>query len=192
MRSDIRHKQDMRNVVDKTVERFGHLDVAANNVRTKSAPGRVTEQTAESYTAAFDTDVLGTLLSRTHALRVMLPQGSGSIVNASSAFDHADAAGDSVHAATKHAVAGLTKSAVLEAAGTGARVNGVAPGPIETAMRNRFARTEERKAGLVSRAPLKRAGRAEEIAQTVVFITSDKASFITGSSYVVDGGRTAQ
>ena len=192
VRSDVRHEEDMRNLVDKTVERFGRLDVAVNNAGTEGVPGPVTEQTAESYAATFDTNVLGTLLSMKHELRVMLAQGSGSIVNVSSTYGHTGAAGASVYAASKHAVEGLTKSAALEVAGTGVRINVVAPGPIETAMLSRFTGTDEKKASLAARVPLKRVGRPEEIAQTIAFIASDKASFITGASYLVDGGKTAQ
>jgi NAD(P)-dependent dehydrogenase (short-subunit alcohol dehydrogenase family) len=192
IRADVRHEEEVRKLIDKTVERFGRLDVAVNNAGTEGVPGPVTEQTAESYAATFDTNVLGTLLSMKHELRVMLAQGGGSIVNVSSTYGHTGAAGASIYAASKHALEGLTKSAALEVAGTGVRVNVVAPGPIETPMLNRFTGTDERKAGLVSRVPLKRAGRPEEIAQTIVFISSDRASFITGASYLVDGGKTAQ
>src|ERR1700731_1649073 len=135
--------------------------------------GPITEQTADSYAATFDTNVLGTLLSMKHELRVMLPQKNGSIVNVSSTFGHTGAPGASVYSASKHAVEGLTKSAALEAAGTGVRVNVIAPGPIETPMLNRFAKTEE-------------------IAQAIVFVSSDKASFITGATYLVDGGKSAR
>ena len=190
--ADVRREEDVRNLIDKTVERYGRLDVAVNAAGTEGVPGPVTEQTAESYAATFDTNVLGTLLSMKHELRVMLPQKNGSIVNISSTYGHTGASGASVYAASKHAVEGLTKSAALEAAGTGVRVNVVAPGPIETAMLDRFTKTEERKAGLASTVPLKRVGRPEEIAQAIVFISSDKASFITGASYLVDGGKTAQ
>ena len=191
LRADVRDEDDIRSLVDKTVSRFGQLDVAVNNAGTEGKPSPVTEQSAESYAAVFDTNVLGTLLSMKHELRVMLPQGSGSIVNVSSTYGHTGAAGASIYAASKHAVEGLTKSAALEAAGTGVRVNVVAPGPIETPMLNRFTGTDERKAGLASTVPLKRVGRREEIALTIAFLASDKASFITGASYLVDGGKTA-
>jgi NAD(P)-dependent dehydrogenase (short-subunit alcohol dehydrogenase family) len=126
-----------------------------------------------------------------HELRVMLAQGSGSIINVSSTFGQAGGAGASVYAASKHAVEGLTQSAALEAAGSGVRVNVVAPGPIDTGMLTRFTGTDERKAGLIAGVPLKRVGKPEEIAQTIVFLSSDKASFITGATIAVDGGKTA-
>jgi NAD(P)-dependent dehydrogenase (short-subunit alcohol dehydrogenase family) len=191
-RADVRHEDDVRVLVDKTVARFGRLDIAVNNAGTEGKPGPVTEQSAESYAATFDTNVLGTLLSMKHELRVMLAQGHGSIVNVSSTYGRIGTAGASVYVASKHAVEGLTKSAALEAAPFGIRVNVVAPGPIETGMLNRFTGTDERKAGLVAGVPLKRVGTPEEIAQTIVFLASDKAPFITGASFAVDGGKTAR
>ena len=147
-------------LVDQTVARFGRLDAAVNSAGTEGKPGPVTEQTADSYAATFDTNVLGTLLSMKHELRVMLAQGSGSIVNVSSTYGHAGTPDASVYAASKHAVEGLTKSAALEVAGSGVRVNAVAPGPTETGMLNRFTGNAERKAGLVSTVPLGRVGAA--------------------------------
>src|SRR6202035_5335885 len=109
-RADVRHEDDVRDLVNKTVTRFGRLDVAVNNAATEGSGGLVTEQTADSYAATFDTNVLGTLLSMKHELRVMLPQGSGSIVNVSSAYGSVGAPGASVYVASKHAVEGMTKS----------------------------------------------------------------------------------
>src|SRR5258708_6809582 len=191
VRSDVRHEDDVQNLVDKTVERFGRLDVAVNTAGTEGKPGPVTEQSAERYAATFDTNVLGTLLSMKYELRVMLAQGSGSIVNVSSTFGHTGGAGASVYVASKHAVEGLTKSAALEASGFGVRVNAVAPGPIDTAMLTRFTGTDERKALQVAGVPLKRIRRTVEIAQTILFLSSDKASFITGASIAADGGKAA-
>jgi len=192
VQADVRHEDDVRNLVDQTVARFGRLDVAVNNAGTEGKTGPVTEQSADSYSATFETNVLGTLLSLKHELRVMLPQGHGSIVNLSSTLGHTGARGASVYSASKHAVEGLTKSAALEAAGSGVRVNAVAPGPVDTEMLNRFTGTADRKAGLVAGVPLKRMGRPEEIAQTIVFLASDKAPFLTGQVVGVDGGKAAQ
>lgn len=191
LRCDVRNEDEVRRLVDQTVARFGRLDAAVNCAGTEGTPGPVTEQTAETYAATFDTNVLGTLLCMKHEMRVMLAQGNGSIVNVSSVVGHIGAAGASVYSASKHAVEGLTKSAALEAAASGVRVNAVAPGPIETGMFDRFTGTQERKDALVATVPLARAGRPEEIAQTIVFLSSDKASYITGASYLVDGGMTA-
>src|SRR6266849_6467816 len=102
-RTDVRHEDEVRNLVDRTV--------AVNNAGTEGQPGPVTQQTADTYTATFDTNVLGTLLSMKHELRVMQAQGSGSIVNISSTYGHEGGAGASVYVASKHAVEGMTKSA---------------------------------------------------------------------------------
>jgi NAD(P)-dependent dehydrogenase (short-subunit alcohol dehydrogenase family) len=191
IRADVRHEDDVRNLVDQTVQRFGRLDVAVNNAGTEGKTGPITEQSPESYAAAFDTNVLGTLLSLKHELRVMSAQKSGSIVNLSSTFGRVGAPGASLYVASKHAVEGLTKSAALEGAPFGVRVNVVAPGPIETEMLSRFAGSDERKASFAAGVPLKRLGRAEEIADAIVFLASDKASFISGSSVPVNGGKAA-
>jgi NAD(P)-dependent dehydrogenase (short-subunit alcohol dehydrogenase family) len=189
VRADVRRESDVQILVDKTVARFGRLDVAVNNAGTEGKPGPVVEQTAESYAATFDTNVLGVVLSMKHELRVMQNQGAGSIVNLSSTYGQRGAPGASLYVASKHAVEGLTKSAALEAAAFGVRVNAVAPGPIETAMLDRFTGSAERKAGLVAGVPMKRVGRPEEIADAIVFASSAKASFITGQTISVNGGK---
>jgi NAD(P)-dependent dehydrogenase (short-subunit alcohol dehydrogenase family) len=191
VRADVRNEDDVRNLVDQTIKRFGHLDIAVNNAATEGLRGLVTEQTAESYAATFDSNVLGVLLSMKHELRVMLPQGSGSIVNVSSTYGSVGAAGASVYVASKHAVEGLTKSAALEVAGTGVRVNVVAPGTTDTGMLTRFTNTDENKAALVSTVPVKRLATPEEIAHVIVFVASANASYMTGSSISVDGGKLA-
>jgi NAD(P)-dependent dehydrogenase (short-subunit alcohol dehydrogenase family) len=190
-RADVRHEDDVRSLIDKTVARFGRLDVAVNAAGTEGKPGPVTEQSAESYATTFDTSVLGTLLSMKHELRVMLPKGSGSIVNVSSAYGSVGAPGASVYVASKHAVEGMTKSAALEVAGTGVRVNVVAPGTTDTGMLTRFTSTDENKAALVSTVPVKRLAKPEEIAHVIVFVASPNASYMTGASIPVDGGMLA-
>jgi NAD(P)-dependent dehydrogenase (short-subunit alcohol dehydrogenase family) len=191
VRADVRREDDVRKLVDRTVERFGRLDVAVNNAGTEGQPGPLTEQSAETYAATFDTNVLGTILSLKHEMRVMLAQRHGSIVNLSSTMGSRGAAGASMYVASKHAVEGLTKAAALEGAASGVRVNAVAPGPVETEMLNRFTGSADRKAGLVAGVPAKRVGKPEEIAQTIVFLASDKADFLTGQIIGVNGGKTA-
>jgi NAD(P)-dependent dehydrogenase (short-subunit alcohol dehydrogenase family) len=189
--ADVRREDDVSSLIDQTVARFGRIDAAVNAAGTEGRPGPVTEQTAESYAATFDTNVLGTLLSMKHELRVMQAQGTGSIINISSTYGHAGGAGASVYVGSKHAVEGMTKSAALEVASSGLRINAVAPGPIETGMLNRFTGTAERKAALVKTVPLGRVGDPTDIARAAVFLASEKASFITGQILTVDGGKTA-
>jgi NAD(P)-dependent dehydrogenase (short-subunit alcohol dehydrogenase family) len=191
IRADVRHDEDVRDLIDQAVTRFGRLDVAVNNAGTEGLPGLIVNQTAESYAATFDTNVLGTLLSLKHELRVMTAQKSGNIINISSTYGHEGAAYASVYAGSKHAVEGITKSAALEAAGTGVRVNAVAPGPTDTGMLDRFTGTPENKAALASKVPMGRVGRPEDIATAVVYLASDGAAFITGQILTVDGGKTA-
>jgi len=191
IRADVRREDDVRSLVDQTVARFGRLDAAVNSAGTEGRPGPVADQTADSYAATFDTNVLGTLLSMKHELRVMQAQHSGSIVNVSSTYGHAGTPNASVYAASKHAVEGLTTSAALEVAGSGVRVNAVAPGPTETGMLNRFTGSAQRKAGLISTVPLGRVGEPNEIANAILFLCSDQASFISGHVLSVDGGKSA-
>ena len=190
-RVDVRNDDEVRAVIDAVVARFGRLDVAVNSAGTEGQTGPITGQTIENYSAVFETNVLGTLLCLKHELRVMQPQGSGSIINLSSTMGHRGAPGTSLYAASKHAVEGLTKVAALEAAGYGVRVNAIAPGPVDTEMLTRFTATPERKAALIAGVPMKRAAEPGEIADAIVYLASDKASFISGQIIDVNGGKTA-
>jgi NAD(P)-dependent dehydrogenase (short-subunit alcohol dehydrogenase family) len=125
-----------------------------------------------------------------HEVRAMQEQGRGSIVNISSTYGHEGAGGASIYVASKHAVEGLTKSAALELARSGIRINAVAPGPTDTGMLTRFTGTPENKASLVTTVPMARLGLAEELANAIVFVASDEASFITGHVLNVDGGKS--
>ena len=189
--ADVRKEDDVRALVDKTVARFGRLDVAVNNAGTEGQGGAITDQTAQSYAATFDTNVLGVLLSLKHEVRVMREQGAGNIINITSTYGHEGAAGASVYVGSKHAVEGITKSVALETAKSGIRVNAVAPGPTDTGMLTRFTGTPEKKASLAAEVPMGRLGRSEELADAIVFMASDQASYITGHILNVDGGHTA-
>jgi NAD(P)-dependent dehydrogenase (short-subunit alcohol dehydrogenase family) len=191
--ADVRREDEVRNLIEQTVERFGRLDVAINNAGTEGQLGPVVGQTVENYLATFETNVLGTLLCLKHEMRAMLAQGKGSIVNLSSIAGQVGVAGASVYAASKFAVEGLTRSAALEGAAADVRVNSVAPGPVETEMLTRFTGgNADAKAGFLGMIPAKRAATTEEIAQTILFLASDKARFLTGQNLAVDGGYTAQ
>jgi len=190
VQADVRSEDDVRRLVDRTVEHFGRLDVAVNNAGTEGQVGPITDQTAESYAATFDTNVLGVILSMKHEVRVMKGEGRGSIINISSTYGHEGAAGASIYVASKHAVEGLTKSVALEVAKSGIRVNAVAPGPTDTGMLTRFTGTPENKAALVTTVPMGRLGLTEELANAIVFLASDAASFINGHILNVDGGKS--
>jgi NAD(P)-dependent dehydrogenase (short-subunit alcohol dehydrogenase family) len=188
--ADVRKEDDVRALVDKTVARFGRLDVAVNNAATEGQVGPITDQTAESFAATFETNVLGVVLSMKHEVRAMQAKGSGSIINISSTYGHEGAAGASIYVGAKHAVEGITKSVALETAKSGIRVNAVAPGPTDTGILTRFTGTAERKAALATTVPMGRLGLSEEVADGIVFIASDEARFITGHVLNVDGGKT--
>jgi NAD(P)-dependent dehydrogenase (short-subunit alcohol dehydrogenase family) len=189
--ADVRREDDVRALVDKTVARFGRLDIAVNAAGSEGQPGPITDQTAESYAATFDTNVLGVILSMKHEVRVMQEQGGGSIINISSTYGHKGTAAAPVYAGSKHAVEALTKSVALETAKSGIRVNAVAPGPTDTGLLTRFTSTPEKKAALVAAVPMDRLGRAEEVADAIVFLASYEASFVTGNILNIDGGKTA-
>ncbi len=189
--ADVRKEDDVRALVDGAIARFGRIDIAVNSAGTEGQPGPITAQTADSFAATFETNVLGVVLSLKHEARVMLDQGFGSIVNISSTYGHEGAANASMYAGSKHAVEGITKSVALELAAKSIRVNAVAPGPTQTAMLDRFTGNEENKAQLVKGVPLGRVGRPEEVARAILFVGSDAASFITGQIVAADGGKSA-
>jgi NAD(P)-dependent dehydrogenase (short-subunit alcohol dehydrogenase family) len=189
--ADVRHENVISNLVDRAVARFGRLDVTVNNAGTEGKPGPLTDVSVETYNAMFDTNVLGVVLSLKHELRVMQAQGSGSIVNISSTMGERGAANLSLYTGSKHAVEGITKSAALEGAAYGVRVNAVAPGPTETAMLDRLTGSAEKKAAFFAAVPLKRGASPAEIADAVAFVASGKAAYITGQVIRVNGGKTA-
>jgi len=191
IQADVRDDAAVSALVDQAVAHFGRLDVAVNNAGTEGQPGPIGQQTAQTYAATFDTNVLGTLLSMKHELRVMAGQRAGSIVNISSTYGHEGAANAAVYSASKHAVEGFTKSAALEVAASGVRVNAVAPGPTDTGMLDRFTGNPQNKAALAARVPLGRVGQPNDIAAAVLFLASDAAAFVTGQIVTVDGGKTA-
>lgn len=196
--ADHSKEADSKRAVDETVARFGRLDGAFNNAGVEGTPGiNVTDQTEEQYRHIFDINVWGVLTSMKHQIPAILKsidgKPGGSIVNTTSGLGHVGMPGVSVYTASKHAVEGLTKSAALELARQGIRVNTVAPGGVHTEMADRFTGgTDEAISQFGAMHPMGRIGRSEEIAALTVFLLSDEASFTTGQSYAADGGWLAQ
>ena len=192
VKADVAIEADVAALVAKTVETYGRIDVAFNNAGIELT-GAIVDVKEEDYRRTFDINVWGVITSMKHEIPVMLKQGAGVIINTSSVAGHIGLAGASVYVASKHAVEGLTKAAALEYAKQGIRVNSVAPAVIETDMFDRFTGGNEEAANYMrSLHPVGRAGRQEEIANPVLFLASDAASFITGLSLNVDGGFLAQ
>src|ERR1700761_1098056 len=189
--ADVRHDHDLQVLIDRTLERFGRLDVAFNNAGTEGSPGPVTGITGDSYAENFDTNVLGTLLSLKHEFRAMTPQGSGAIINISSTYGQMGFPDSALYVGSKHAIIGITKAAALEGAPYGIRVNAIAPGFTQTAMYERVTGSDDVRAAVNSVLPLHRAGSPEEIAEAVLYAGSGKASYLTGQTITLDGGLMA-
>lgn len=190
---DVAVEEQVKSLVDKTVETYGRLDVAFNNAGVELLASIIESEQAD-HQRVFDINVWGVLSSMKHEIPAMIANGGGSIINTSSVAGHIGMPGAASYIASKHAVEGLTKAAAVEYAPAGIRVNAVAPGAIATDMIERFAGEEgsEMREGLAQMHPLGRIGNSEEIADAVLFLASDAASFITGDSLKVDGGFVAQ
>jgi NAD(P)-dependent dehydrogenase (short-subunit alcohol dehydrogenase family) len=191
VRADVRYEEELKNLVDRTVERFGRLDVAVNNAGTEGELKPIVETTKEDFDLAFETNVFGTLMGIKHQLPVMAAQGSGSIINISSIYGLMGAPIGPLYVASKHAVVGLTRSAALEVARLGVRVNAVTLGAIETAMHDRVMGSEENKAAFAATIPQGRPGTPEEAADLIVFLGSGRSGYITGQTITIDGGKMA-
>jgi NAD(P)-dependent dehydrogenase (short-subunit alcohol dehydrogenase family) len=193
IKADVSQEADVKRLVEQTVVKFGRLDVAFNNAGIEWL-GSITEVAEADYRQTFDINVWGVLAAMKYEIPAMLKTGGGAIVNTSSIAGHVGMAGASVYIASKHAVEGLTKTAALEFARQGIRVNAVAPAAIDTDMIDRFVggADSEQKKGMAEAHPVGRMGKSEEIAAAVLYLTSDAAKFTTGISLPVDGGWLAK
>jgi NAD(P)-dependent dehydrogenase (short-subunit alcohol dehydrogenase family) len=191
MHADVAVEDDVRALVEGAVTIFGRLDAAVNNAGYTGSPGPLTTQTAQAYDTVFGTNVRGLLFALKHELRVMVEQGHGSVVNLSSTFGERGGRGAGLYVASKHAVNGFTRSAALEVAADGVRVNAVAPGPVATAGLDAFAGGADAAAALATGVPMGRLGTVDEIADVITFLASDRARFVTGQIIAVNGGKTA-
>jgi NAD(P)-dependent dehydrogenase (short-subunit alcohol dehydrogenase family) len=192
LQGDVAREEDVRSWIEATVQEFGRLDVAVNNAGVEGQLGPVADQTAENFEYVFDANVKGMLFALKHEIPLIAKQG-GAIVNVSSMVGEIGMAGASVYVASKHAVNGLTRSAALETARMGIRVNALAPGGVITPMFERFTGgNKEMQAGFANGHPIGRLAQPDEIAKAILFLASDEAKFMTGSIVSMDGGFTAQ
>jgi NAD(P)-dependent dehydrogenase (short-subunit alcohol dehydrogenase family) len=192
VKSDVSKSVDVQSLVQKTVEKFGRLDLAFNNAGIEGKWVPIIEQAEEEFDRVIDINLKGTWLCLKYEIQQMLKQGGGgAIVNMSSVAGLMGSAGASPYIASKHGVIGLTRTAALEAASHGIRVNAVCPAVIETAMADRAFSTPELKKRVLAMHPLGRFGKGMEIAEAVLWLCSDKSSFMTGHYIVLDGGMLA-
>jgi NAD(P)-dependent dehydrogenase (short-subunit alcohol dehydrogenase family) len=193
VQADATKEADVEAMVDKAVGVFGRLDIAFNNAGTVGENPSLIEQTEAEYDRTMNVNVKGVWLSMKYEIAQMLKQGSGSIVNMASAVGIVAYPIHPLYAASKHAVVGLTKAAALQYAKAGIRINGVAPAAIETDMfEAATGGQDEAKAYLASLHPIGRVGTPLEVANAVLFLSSDLASFVIGETLMVDGGYVAQ
>jgi NAD(P)-dependent dehydrogenase (short-subunit alcohol dehydrogenase family) len=195
--ADVSDEDEVAGYVRAAIEKFGTIDAFYNNAGIEGDVKPITEYSLESFRRVLDVNVVGVFLGMKHVLPVMLRQSKGSIINTASIAGLMGSPHIAVYSASKHAVIGLTKSAAWECTGTGVRVNCVCPGLIDSRMLSTIM--QGRNGGnappphekLVERIPARRLGQASEVASIVAFLASDEASYVSGSAYTVDGGRTA-
>jgi NAD(P)-dependent dehydrogenase (short-subunit alcohol dehydrogenase family) len=190
VQADVTKEADVKAIVDKTIDVFGRLDIAFNNAGMGGENPSLIEQTEAEYDRTMNVNVKGVWLSMKYEIAQMLKQGSGAIVNMASVVGVVALPNILLYTASKHAVVGLTKAAALQYAKAGIRINVVAPGAIQTDMFEVV--TDEAKAYLTGLHPIGRVGTPLEVANAVLFLSSDLASFTTGATLLVDGGFVAQ
>ena len=187
--ADVSDAAQVEDMVKRTIDAYGRLDYAFNNAGISGPSGPSADYTEEDWRKVIDVNLTGVWLSMKYEIPEMLRQGGGAIVNCSSVLGHVGFAGASAYVAAKHGVLGLTKTAALDYATSGIRITAVCPGFVRTPMiEHAIGESDEALAPLVKLEPMGRLGEPEEIADLVVWLCSDQASFVTGSSMVADGG----
>jgi NAD(P)-dependent dehydrogenase (short-subunit alcohol dehydrogenase family) len=189
IKCDVSKEADVKNLIQKTVEKYGRLDFAFNNAGVEGISAPIQDCTEENWEKTIGINLKGVWLCMKYEIPVMLKQGKGAIVNNASVAGLVGFLGIPAYVASKHGVIGLTKNAALENAKTGIRANAVCPGIIKTPMIDRFTgKDKEIEKQFAAQEPLGRLGQPEEVAEAVVWLCSDGASFVTGTALPVDGG----
>lgn len=193
VKCDVTQAADVKAALDKTVEEFGRLDFAFNNAGIEQRNAAIADFEEDEWNRIMDVNLRGAFLCLKYEIPLLLRTGGGAIVNVSSGAGVIGIKGGGAYSAAKHGIIGLTKSAALDYAAQNIRVNAVAPGYIATAMMDRFTGgTDEGRAKVVSEEPIGRMGQPAEIADAVLWLCSDAASFVVGHALIVDGGQTVQ
>lgn len=188
---DVTDAESIASALRATVDEFGRLDIAFNNAGVEQPVTALADITDADFDRVIDVDLRGTFLSMKHEIPLMLANGGGAIVNTASGAGVIGIRGQSAYAAAKHGMLGMTKSAALDYADQGVRINAICPGIIDTPMMDRFSGgTPEGRARVISQEPIGRMGRPEEIASAVLWLCSPLAAFTIGHAMVVDGGQT--
>lgn len=195
--ANVTNEDDVKQYVDATVEKYGRIDSFVNNAGINGDFANIVDQTVDNYKKVLDVNVIGVFLGLKYVMKVMIEQKSGSIVNLASNGGLLGAPGMSAYVASKHAVIALNKTAALEGAEYGIRSVAVCPSGVDTQMMRSIeknampGREEEAKSAFAATVPMNRYAEASEIADLITFLASDKASFISGSYYRIDGGQGA-
>jgi NAD(P)-dependent dehydrogenase (short-subunit alcohol dehydrogenase family) len=192
IRCDVSKEDDVQAAIARTVEAFGGLDFAFNNAGIEQPTMPAADIPVDQFDRLIAINLRGVFLCMKHQIPELLRRGGGAIVNTSSGAGVKGFRHQAAYAATKHGVIGISKSAALDYAGEGIRINAVCPGIIETPMMDRFSGgTPEGRKAVIGQEPVGRMGRPEEIAATVLWLCSDGGAFTAGAAIVVDGGQTA-
>ncbi len=192
VKTDVSHEPEVRSLIEQAVSAFGRLDCAFNNAGVEQPSGPIDQQDEGLFDHLFGINVKGTWLCLKYEIPCMLKTGGGAIVNNASGAGLVGVPGMSLYAATKHAVIGLTRSAALEYAKAGVRINAVCPGAVETDMFSRFARSDPQlKDQIMASHPIGRVGKPAEVASAVLWLCSEGGGFVVGHALSVDGGYVA-